>query len=463
MTKIIRTASTPTTLGENIAYGLSEVACNPIYTIMLAFLVYFYTDVVGVNAGVVGTIILVSKVLDGISDIIAGNIIDHTHTKAGSARPWNLWLAIPIALSYVVLFTVPNCGTTGKVLYIFISYNLVSTVVYTLMNAAMSALPAFITEHGTSRSLMMSIRLFIGCIVQMILLLFTHQFVAMLGGGQIGWIKLAAILGAIAAATLVYIYCNTNEMAAGDKKVDDDVPLFIAVKSLLQNKYWFLYLLMNFFGVIAQLAVLTVGTYYAKYILNDLNMQTMITLYFYIAVLLSLFITPFLLGRGISKRLLALSGAALLAIGSLAAMAFPSGNGFVISLMVRGFGFGVLSSSTPGMLFETIAYGEWKTGYNITSVNVTANCVGQKIGSGVGTSILGITLALFGYDGLAAAQPTSALRAISFFYIAVPAIMAVLIIICLWLFKLEKDYPRYIEELNLRHAQKEAEGESGHV
>ena len=98
----------PTSLKTNIVYALSDVACNPIYSIMLVFLVYFYTDVVGIDPGIVGTIILVSKVFDGISDIIAGNIIDHTHTKAGSARPWYLWLAIPVALSYVILFAVPD-------------------------------------------------------------------------------------------------------------------------------------------------------------------------------------------------------------------------------------------------------------------------------------------------------------------------------------------------------------------
>jgi len=158
MTENISLADKPTTLGQNLAYACSEIACNPIYTIIVSFLVYFYTDIVGIDAGIVGTIILVSKIFDGISDIIAGNIIDHTHAKAGSARPWFLWLAVPVAFSYVILFTVPNCGTIGKILYIFISYNLVSTVIYTMMSAAMGALPTFMTRNRDSRSVMMSIR-----------------------------------------------------------------------------------------------------------------------------------------------------------------------------------------------------------------------------------------------------------------------------------------------------------------
>ena len=79
-------ADQPIPMRQQIAYAVSEIAVNPIYTITLTFLTFFYTDVLGLNAALVGAIILVSKVFDGISDLWAGNLIDHTHTKAGSAR-----------------------------------------------------------------------------------------------------------------------------------------------------------------------------------------------------------------------------------------------------------------------------------------------------------------------------------------------------------------------------------------
>ena len=225
----------PTSMKTNIAFALSELACNPLYTIMIAVLVYFYTDVVGMDPAIVGTIILVSKVFDGISDIIAGNIIDHTHTKAGSARPWYLRMAIPMALSYIMLFTVPNWSTGGKVAYIFVSYNVVSTVVYTLTNAAMASFPTFLTKHRESRSVMSTFRLFVACGTQMLLLIIIFPFVEMLGGGQGGWIKMAVILGTFAAVVLTFVYFNTKEESAGDEKEANDVLAWDKLQELMDN------------------------------------------------------------------------------------------------------------------------------------------------------------------------------------------------------------------------------------
>ena len=113
----ITTTSKPIPVRNQLIYSLSELGSNPIYTITLSFLTFFYTDVMGINAGVVGIVILISRVFDGFSDIWAGNLIDHTHAKSGSARPWLLWTAVPLALSYVALFTVPNWSEAGKVIY----------------------------------------------------------------------------------------------------------------------------------------------------------------------------------------------------------------------------------------------------------------------------------------------------------------------------------------------------------
>ena len=156
-------------LGEKISYGITEIACNPMYTIFCSFLVFFYTDVIGVNAASVGTIILISRIFDGFSDIIAGNIVEHTHARSGSARPWILRIAIPLGISYVAMFTVPDCGEWGKLIYIFVSYNVIQSVVYTMANAAMSALPTYMTNDRNSRSSCYAVRLFIAAATQTVL------------------------------------------------------------------------------------------------------------------------------------------------------------------------------------------------------------------------------------------------------------------------------------------------------
>lgn len=119
---------------ERIGYGVGDFANNMMYTSVNSFFTYFLTNVAGLGAGVVGTILLVSRLLDGVSDLIVGSFMEKIHSKYGKARPWLLWWCIPFAVSLVLMFTAPDFGTTGKIVYAFLTYNLAVTVVYTAIN-----------------------------------------------------------------------------------------------------------------------------------------------------------------------------------------------------------------------------------------------------------------------------------------------------------------------------------------
>ncbi len=104
----IKTKLTLRRFVERFSYGCGDFGCNIIYTSMTAFLLFYYTDYAGVSAAAVGTIMLVSRVFDGISDIIMGVIVDRTKSRFGKARPWLLRMCIPFAVSGVLLFSVPT-------------------------------------------------------------------------------------------------------------------------------------------------------------------------------------------------------------------------------------------------------------------------------------------------------------------------------------------------------------------
>ena len=112
---------------ERIGYGVGDFANNMMYTPVNSFFTYFLTNVAGLGAGVVGTILLVSRLLDGVSDLIVGSLMEKIHSKHGKARPWLLWWCIPFAVSLVLMFTAPDFGTTGKIIYAFLTYNLLYT------------------------------------------------------------------------------------------------------------------------------------------------------------------------------------------------------------------------------------------------------------------------------------------------------------------------------------------------
>lgn len=458
MKEQISTAA-PSSMKTNVIFALSELATNPIATITMAFLIYFYTDIVGLNPAIVGTVILASKAMDGISDLIGGNIVDHTHAKTGKARPWYLRLAIPMALAYIMLFTVPDWSTGGKVAYIFISYNLSSTVIYTMFNAAMAAFPIFLTKNRESRSAMSTMRLFVACATQIVLMIFGLKFVEMLGGDQTAWIKFAAILGVFAALVMVFVYFNTKEISTeNDENVEnaENIPFWTAIRALLHNKYWFIILVAFFIGVIIQVCTLTDGVYYAKYVLNDIDMQANLTMYFLVPNLIPLALLPYCF-KYISKQKLCIIGAVFLLVGTAIGVILPTGAGFIVGLALRGIGYGINAGCQPAMVIDAVVYGEWKTGYNIPGITTTATCAAQKLGSGIGTALLGLVLGWFGYNGMAEVQPPMAVSAINVTYMIVPAILSIVWIVLFQFYKLDKEYPKYVKELEERHAQKAKE------
>lgn len=100
-------------VGTKIAYGSGDVACNIVYGMISTLLVMFYTDYAGVSPMLVGTVMMLSRIFDGISDVIMGYIVSKTKSKWGQSRPWILWMALPYAIGAVLLFTVPRSTRTA--------------------------------------------------------------------------------------------------------------------------------------------------------------------------------------------------------------------------------------------------------------------------------------------------------------------------------------------------------------
>lgn len=452
--KFVNPADRPIPMRQQIAYAMSEVAANPIYTITLTFLTFFYTDVLGLNAAIVGAIILISKIFDGISDLWCGNLIDHTHTKAGSARPWILRSALMMAVAHILLFTVPNCGTIGKVLYIFVSYNFAMTIAFTITSCAVNALPVYMSNDSSSRASAYSIRMIVAGVVQMVFSMFCLKIVEAMGGGQRGWLLMSAIFAAISFVMLLIVYFCTRECVTEVEESEEKIPFKTAIFAVLKNKYWFLVFGMILIIVFHQVVTLTVGVYYAKYILFDETLAGSLVTYHHIGAGIGMVSMPFILRRNISKKNAVVISAWCMLAGSALALINSTGICLILSLALRGCGFGVTNSLYYGMLADSVDYGEWKTGIRSAAVTTSAGSVGQKMGSGFGTAILGFALSAAGYDGLAATQTDSAVGCIRFVFIVVPFILYVCLLILMHFYDLDKKLPEIKRELNERTMMK---------
>ena len=156
--------------GEKIAYGLGDAGCNFIWTTVGMFLTVYYTDKVGISAAIVGTIMLLTRLLDGVSDLVMGNIVDHTHTRWGKARPWVGLMAPLMGLGLILLFNVPGgLSGGGKVAYASITYVLLAVVIYTACNLSYGTMMSYMAPDQQDRTVLSSVRFFCTWVAKCIL------------------------------------------------------------------------------------------------------------------------------------------------------------------------------------------------------------------------------------------------------------------------------------------------------
>ena len=259
---------------ERFSYGCGDFGCNIIYTAMSAFLMFYYTDYAGVSALAVGTIMMVSRIFDGISDIIMGVIVDRTKSRFGKARPWLLRMCIPFAVSGVLLFSVPTSwAATPKLVYVFITYNLVSTVIYTAINVPYSALNALMTQDPYERSVLSIFRNLLATAGTLLINTFTLPLVEFFGDNPFAWTKTFCVFGDLSVIAFLINFFGTKErvkaVAADTGEKIEDVPFKEGIKALFKNKYWIMMtgMLGLFFLMYAVNGGATV--FYAKDILHD--------------------------------------------------------------------------------------------------------------------------------------------------------------------------------------------------
>ncbi|MBR2189528.1 MAG: MFS transporter [Eubacterium sp.] len=463
MNEKLSKANRPLTMRQQILYGLGDIAANPVYTLMVSFLTFFYTDVLGLNPALIGTLILACKVLDGISDIIAGSIVERTHTAKGSARPWVLRFAVPLAASTVLLFTVPDVSVVEKLIYIFVTYNFAMSVCYTMFNAGLNSMPIYATNDVRTRSSAFAIRIVVGAVVQLLLTTFFMNIVGAFGGDQKAWIIFSIIIAAVSLAASFIAYNsleeNANPYLMNGHRTDDSSlthenkpSVMASLKALFRNKYWLMVVLLLAFVLFHQIATLSVGVYYATWILHDSLLAGKIALFHAGAMTVAIFAAPVLLNKGISKRTICIGcSISMLAGGILGMISGTSEILFYLSLVLRGAGYGIIAAVINGMLSDSIVYGEWKTGIATPALGMCAYTFVQKVMVGLVTALFGILLGALGYDGLAAAQPESALRFIKLFFLYFPVILYVLQLLLLHFYKLDREMPKILRDLEERH------------
>ncbi len=214
------------TWANKIGYGSGDIAGNVVYALLSAFVMIFLTDTVGMNAGIVGTLIAVSKLLDGVSDIFFGSMIDKTNTKMGKARPWMLYGYFGCAACLVAIFCIPaDISATAQYAWFFIAYTLLNAGFYTANNIAYSALTALITKNNNERVQMGSIRFMFAFGTSMLIQTITVGLVAYFGGGAAAWRTVAIIYAIVGVISNTLSVMSVRELSPEELAEGEEVKL----------------------------------------------------------------------------------------------------------------------------------------------------------------------------------------------------------------------------------------------
>mgnify|MGYP000862971280 CR=1 FL=1 len=437
---------------EKFAYGCGEISTNIVFTIATSLLVMFYTDVVHVSAVTIGLIIAVSQVFNGISDVMAGFIVDGTRSKYGRARVWMLRMSIPYAIAAVLLMTVPQIGEFAQAIYIFITYNLMLTVVYTMFQLPFATTMTYMTRNQDERAKINIIRMAMSPIGNILVtLLFTRILNAMPNGGmesQKNWVILTAIYATAAAAMMLFCFANVRErVVVKDDMAGEKIPLRKSVPALFKNKYFIMLFLYFVFFAMYQTFSGTMASYYCKWIVGDTNIIGNVNTACYgITIIATLLLGKFM--HLTSKRNWCILGSIFIIGGSLILLVAP-GNIAVVTVggLLRGIGMTPILGMIFTMIADTIEYGQWKTGLRTAGAIQSATTSGQKFGQGIGSALIGFIMQANQYDGNLAVQTDQALGTISNLFIYGVSILGGLMILILVFYRLDKEYPKIMKEL----------------
>ena len=430
---------------ERFSYGCGDLGCNIIYSAMSSFLLFYYTDYVHVSAGVIGTIMLLSRVFDGITDLIMGIIVDRTKSRFGKCRPWILRMAIPFALAGILLFTVPSgLGNTAKLAYIFITYNLVSSVIYTAINVLYATLNSLITQDQYERSVLSIFRMILATTGTLIITNLTLPLVEFFGNNLSAWTKTFAVFGILAVIVFMITFTGTKERVVPAKDTKQEkVPFVKGIRLLFQNKYWMMITITLVFIFINYSLNGGAAVYYAKNILHNSDMVGTMNLVANLVQIGVMFFTAFIIKK-IGKRNMLIVGAVIYGLG-FAMFGFVGTNmtGIIIACVLKGVGNAGISSCMFAIVSDTIEYGEWKTGYRTEGLINSASSFGFKVGNGLGSAILGWVI------GAAGAGTGSEIT-----FIWIPAILCIGQVVVMWFYKLDKEYDGIVEALEKEGAAK---------
>lgn len=404
--------STKVTFKEKVGYGLGDAASSMFWKLFGMYLLFFYTDIFGIGAGIVGTMFLVTRIWDSLFDPVVGIVSDRTETRWGKFRPFLLWIAVPFGVLGVLTFTTPAFTPTGKVVYAYVTYSLMM-MIYSLINVPYASLLGVMSSDPKERTALSSYRMIFAFLGSILALVLIEPLVDMFGNGganlTTGWTMSALVFALLAILFFLCTFWWTKERVKPIKETNNALKEDII--DLAKNKPWWILLGAGIAALIFNSIRDGAAVYYFKYyavvpetfnlgvIGSALSLTTVYLVLGQAANILGiLLVTP--VSNRIGKKRTYLSAMLLATVFSVA-FYFIDKTDISMMLLLQ-----VLISACAGSIFPLLwsmyadiaDYSEWSTGRRATGLIFSSSSMSQKFGWSIGGALTGWLLAFFGFQ-----------------------------------------------------------------
>lgn len=428
---------------EKFGYGLGDTASNIVFQVVIGFLTKYYTDVYGIGAAAVGTLFLVVRIFDAITDPIMGGIADRTETKWGKYRPYLVWFALPYGALAVAAFTTPELTEDGKLIYAYLTYAALMTV-YTAINIPYSALGGVMTASPTERASVQSWRFALAMVGGAIVTASVMPLVNYFGQGneQLGFQMAMVVLSIFAVICFFLCFAFTKERVPPPPP--SNAPWVAGIwrdfKQMLRNDQWRIIAIISLVILIS--VVMRGGTtiYYVEYYLEREDLVTLFMTSGMVAGIFGALAANVLVAKFCKVQLM--KACALGIVISNGILFMVPRDGMELALVFTILANFVHMIFTPLMFStvpDTVDYGAKKLGQSSMGMAFSGHLLMIKMGIALGGAGIGWILAYSGYEPNVS-QSESALNGILFLYTIASVIAGIIIFFLMNNYKLTRDF-----------------------
>ncbi|WP_427983067.1 glycoside-pentoside-hexuronide (GPH):cation symporter [Agarivorans sp.] len=440
-------SSTPLSVKEKVAYGLGDTGCNFVWQTVMLFLAYYYTDVYGLSPVHMGTMFLLVRFIDAITDPLMGAMIDRTRTKHGQYRPYILWLAIPFGIACMFTFYTPDLGSTGKIIYAYASYILL-TLVYTAINVPYCAMANALTSDPKERVSLQSYRFALSTAGGLIVALVALPLVELIGQGneQKGYLGAMAVMGGGAMLLFFYCFANTKEHHTSDLATTERRSVLEDLKLLWANTQWRVLFILNIVLLTGVVLKAASTMYYVNSVMGRADLATILMVTTMLANIVGAMASAPLLSRfnkiKAYKILIGISGL-------LSALMFFISPSNIVLIFAAVIILSVIQMSTTPLLWsmmsDVVDYEKSRSGRSLSGMVFSTNLFAIKAGIAIGGAMVGWILAGAGYIGGAEVQSSDTLTWINLLYTFIPGVVFASLVFIMHFYRLDENHLKTTE------------------